>query len=115
MQQDNTLFNQLRDRVKVAKLKQKLINRDELEREQRIKAMNLGKDDMYLQLLAPYKYERNMSRDDVLLKNKFTYHCKYDKCEKVFTKACNFLDHARMHEEVKPYECQKCSVAFVQH
>ena len=77
--------------------------------------MNLSKDDMYGELLKPYKHERLISRDSVYLKTKYTYLCKYDDCNKFFTKACNFLDHVRMHEEIKPYQCLRCKVSFVQH
>ena len=101
-------------KVKQAKLNQKEINRNEYRREQSIKALNLEKDDMYVQLLLPFKYERVISATKTHYKGKIEYICKYENCEKSFMKACNFLDHVRMHEEVKPYEWVKCDVAFVQ-
>lgn len=89
-------------------------NLAEYEREQQIEAMTLDKDEKYFHLLKPYKYERVQQGDNLLQKVAFTYVCKYDGCDKTFTKACNFLDHVRMHEGIKPYKCTRCSKEFVQ-
>lgn len=89
-------------------------NEEEYERERQIEALNLDKDEKYLHLLKPYQYERVRAGDDVLEKVAYTYICKYQGCDKHFTKACNFLDHVRMHEGIKPYKCNKCSKEFVQ-
>lgn len=110
----NSRFEELRSKVKMAKLNQKEINRDELDREKGIKCLNLPKDEMYNKLLEPFKYELITSSSRSSSKAKHSFLCKYDGCMKIFTKACNFLDHVRMHEEVRPYECLKCDVAFVQ-
>ncbi|CAI2360984.1 unnamed protein product [Moneuplotes crassus] len=40
--------------------------------------------------------------------------CQYDGCSKEFTKTWSFLYHARMHEGVKPFECNICQRKFSQ-
>lgn len=40
--------------------------------------------------------------------------CKYNNCNKEFTKSWNFLDHARMHEGLKPFICDICGKSFTQ-
>jgi hypothetical protein len=111
----DSLFEELRSNVKIAKMNQKEINRNEFKRENMIKSLKLAKDEMYNRLLAPFKYEQTIVSCKGSLKLSNSFHCKYDGCQKIFNKACNFLDHVRMHEEVKPYECLRCDVAFVQH
>lgn len=85
-----------------------LINKEEFEREEKIKILRLCKDDMYYHLLKPYKYTRFSEFDEKEQKEKYTYECKYEECNKVFTKAWNLLDHVRMHEGIKPYQCELC-------
>ncbi len=89
-------------------------NQAEYDREQKIEALTMDKDEKYLHLLEPYKYQRVQQGDNVLQKMAFTYICKYDDCDKSFAKACNFLDHVRMHEGIKPYKCSRCPKEFVQ-
>ena len=48
------------------------------------------------------------------IRNKRVIVCKYANCGKEFTKSWNFLDHARMHEGLKPFVCDICSKAFTQ-
>lgn len=40
--------------------------------------------------------------------------CDYDGCSKEFSKSWNFLDHARMHLGLRPYECGIWGLAFTQ-
>jgi hypothetical protein len=82
-------------------------NTEEYVREQYIESLQLSKDDKYLHLLKPYLHERIKHEDKMFQKVKYTYVCKYRDCYKVFNKACNFLDHVRMHENIKPYQCAK--------
>ena len=91
-----------------------LRNKEEFERERKIENLNLDKDDKYLELLKPYRYERREEGGDFLHKVAYKYICKYNNCDKNFTKAWNFLDHVRMHEGIKPYQCNNCEKEFVQ-
>lgn len=89
-------------------------NMKEFERANKIEAMNLSKDDMYFLLLKPYKYERLLENDPITRKMKYAYRCKYDDCNRYFTKGWNILDHVRMHEGLRPYQCEFCDRAFTQ-
>ncbi|CAI2383152.1 unnamed protein product [Moneuplotes crassus] len=40
--------------------------------------------------------------------------CKFQDCEKTFTRSWNFLDHARTHLGIKPYSCPHCPRSFTQ-
>ncbi|CAI2373436.1 unnamed protein product [Moneuplotes crassus] len=42
------------------------------------------------------------------------YVCKYDNCNKEFTRTWSILDHVRMHEGEKPYQCPFCSRHYTQ-
>lgn len=42
------------------------------------------------------------------------YVCKFEECNKKFTRTWNFLDHARTHKGIKPYKCQWCVKRFTQ-
>ena len=39
---------------------------------------------------------------------------KYDNCNKEFTRSWSILDHVRMHEGIRPYECKYCPRAYTQ-
>lgn len=55
-----------------------------------------------------------MKRDPTNNKFKVYYICKYNGCDKEFTKTWNLLDHVRMHEGIKPYKCSLCRKSFTQ-
>lgn len=93
---------------------QKIRNQQEFNRAENIEAMGLTKDDMYLMLLDPYKYERITELDSVTHKSKFSYRWKYADWDRYFTKGWNILDHVRMHEDIRPYQCEFCERAFTQ-
>ena len=40
--------------------------------------------------------------------------CWFKDCGKLFTKSWNFLDHARTHKGIKPYECRYCKKRYTQ-
>jgi len=90
------------------------INQKEHDRATKIEAMNLSKDDMYFRLLEKYNYERIVDLEDNSQKPKYSYRCKYGDCERHFTKGWNILDHVRMHEGLRPYQCEFCDRSFTQ-
>ena len=57
-----------------------------------------------------YKYIHKMSGGR---KTKII-QCGYEGCDKQFSKSWNFMDHARMHEGIKPYKCFLCDKRFTQ-
>mmetsp|Transcript_12174 Transcript_12174/g.12186 ORF Transcript_12174/g.12186 Transcript_12174/m.12186 type:complete len:115 (-) Transcript_12174:210-554(-) len=42
------------------------------------------------------------------------YICKHHNCNKEFSRTWSILDHCRMHEGVKPYNCKVCGRAYTQ-
>ena len=42
------------------------------------------------------------------------YICKYEGCNKEFTRTWSIIDHVRMHEGVRPYVCKFCSRSYTQ-
>ena len=64
------------------------------------------KEELYLRLLADYKYETLRYYDDTREKEMVEYKCGYPECGKVLQKPWNLLDHVRMHEGIKPYICK---------
>ena len=75
---------------------------------------NMTKDQMYDELLKPYRCSKNVEIDPKSGKEKITYYCGYDNCNKQFTKTWNLLDHVRMHEGIRPYKCPHCPKSFTQ-
>ena len=75
---------------------------------------NMTKDEMYDELLKPFKYEKLVEKDAAHDKKKITYKCRYEECNKRFTKTWNLLDHMRMHEGIRPFKCQNCPKSFTQ-
>lgn len=75
---------------------------------------NMTKDEMYDEMLKPFKYQKCVEKDPVTHKLKVSYLCKYTNCNKEYTKTWNLLDHVRMHEGIKPFKCKSCHKAFTQ-
>lgn len=42
------------------------------------------------------------------------YICTHDDCNKEFLRTWNFLDHARAHKGIRPYQCSYCPKSFTQ-
>lgn len=75
---------------------------------------SMNKNDMYKELLKPYKYHVTKERDSKTRQLREVYKCGYGNCNKVFNKTWNLVDHLRMHEGIKPYQCEICSKLFTQ-
>lgn len=63
-------------------------------------------------LLEGYKYEIVSCKNNHIKKS---YKWLFSGCSKIFGKAWNFLDHARMHEGIKPFTWDVCSRSFTQY
>lgn len=63
-------------------------------------------------ILKGFKFEYKPCKDAI--RNKRIIVCKYNNCDKEFNKSWNFLDHARMHEGIKPFVCDLCGKSFTQ-
>ncbi|CAI2387587.1 unnamed protein product [Moneuplotes crassus] len=74
----------------------------------------VSKTELYENLLKPFQHEKRTQALPVSGKPITIYICKYEGCNKEYTKIWNLVDHARMHEGIRPYECSFCSRAFTQ-
>lgn len=59
------------------------------------------KNDINLQLLKKFNYKTEM-RKTPTGRDQTVYICTYQDCGKEFLRTCNLLDHARMHQGIKP-------------
>ena len=75
---------------------------------------NISKEEIYEKLLKPFRHEKVKIWDQALGRFKISYICKYDECNKEFTKTWNLLDHVRMHEGIKPFVCKIWDKTFTQ-
>ena len=67
-----------------------------------------------LPILKDHKYSLRYEPSKGPRRRKRYIICGYDNCRKEFTKAWNFLDHARMHTKEKPFKCSLCESKFTQ-
>ena len=67
---------------------------------------DLTKTEIYEKLLQPFKHSIKKVPTSKEGKFKTIYVCEYEGCGKDYTKIWNLLDHVRMHEGIKPYECK---------
>ena len=74
----------------------------------------ITKEQIYEQLLKPFRHEKVKQWDDTQNKFKVSYVCRYENCDKEFTKTWNLLDHVRMHEGIKPFACTLWGKTFTQ-
>ena len=75
---------------------------------------DISKEEIYEELLKPFRHEKVKIWDQSLDRFKISYVCKYEECNKEFTKTWNLLDHVRMHEGIKPFVCQIWNKTFTQ-
>ena len=75
---------------------------------------NISKEEIYEKLLEPFRHEKVKIWDQALGRFKISYICRYDECNKEFTKIWNLLDHVRMHEGIKPFVCKIWDKTFTQ-
>lgn len=73
-----------------------------------------SKSDVNLELLKEYEYTTETRQEEGEDEPITVYICKYNNCNKEFTRTWNILDHARMHKGVKPYSCKYCFKSFTQ-
>jgi len=66
----------------------------------------LTKSEIYEDLLKPFRHSKRTIKDGDSSKSRTLYICGYDNCQKDYTKIWNLLDHVRMHEGIKPYQCE---------
>ncbi|CAI2375739.1 unnamed protein product [Moneuplotes crassus] len=74
---------------------------------------NLTKSKVNMKLLQNYNCEiekRKNSKGGITT----AYICKYDNCNKEFTRTWSIIDHVRMHEGYKPYKCKHCERSYTQ-
>ena len=75
---------------------------------------DISKEEIYEQLLKPFRHEKVKVWDQSQSRFRISYVCKYEECNKEFTKTWNLLDHVRMHEGIKPFSCQFWNKTFTQ-
>ena len=75
---------------------------------------DVTKEEIYEQLLKPFRYEKLKHWDCGQHKSRISYIWRYNECNKEFTKTWNLLDHVRMHEGIKPFVCQQWRETFTQ-
>ena len=72
------------------------------------------REQCYEELLKPFRHEKIKIWDSSLSRFNTSYVCKFEDCNKEFTKIWNMVDHMRMHQGIKPFTCQICKSSFTQ-
>lgn len=65
-------------------------------------------------VLRGHEYEIIDNPDKDQCVNKRLYICKYDDCNRIFTKTWNLVSHFRIHTNDKPYKWNECDKLFTQ-
>eukprot|EP00345_Euplotes_harpa_P010071 CAMPEP_0168335168 /NCGR_PEP_ID=MMETSP0213-20121227/10739_1 /TAXON_ID=151035 /ORGANISM="Euplotes harpa, Strain FSP1.4" /LENGTH=74 /DNA_ID=CAMNT_0008340025 /DNA_START=468 /DNA_END=692 /DNA_ORIENTATION=- len=58
-----------------------------------------------LGILKDFEYEIVMRKNEATGNWNTVYRCKYKNCDKIMERTWNMIDHARMHQGIKPYKC----------
>ena len=74
----------------------------------------ITKEELYEQLLMPYNHEKVKTWNPDKNRFNISYIWRYGDWNKEFTKTWNLLDHVRMHEGIKPFQCKECLKTFTQ-
>ena len=74
----------------------------------------ISKEEIYEQLLKPFRHEKVKHWNHIQHRFKISYIWRYEGWDKEFTKTWNLLDHVRMHEGIKPFMCELCGKTFTQ-
>lgn len=72
------------------------------------------KEDFCYKLLENYSYEKITTYDTNKEKEIWIFKCKHDDCDKIVNTPWSLLDHIRMHEGVKPHQCDWWGKTFTQ-
>lgn len=80
----------------------------------RLNNPDVTKEEIYEELLKPFRHEKVKQWDELQSRYKISYVCKYEGCDKHFNKTWNLLDHVRMHEGIKPFVCSIWAKSFTQ-
>lgn len=75
---------------------------------------NSKRDMVNYKVLDGHQYEICDNPDKQNCVNKRLYVCKYEGCDKVFTKTWNLVSHFRIHTNEKPYQCTEWHKLFTQ-
>lgn len=74
----------------------------------------LSKNDINLMILNNFPYTSSLKNVKGYSKMMVVYTCNYEDCGKEFNRTWNLLDHARQHQNIKPYVCLYCKKSFTQ-
>ena len=74
----------------------------------------ITKEEIYEELLKPFRYEKVMEWSEAQHRYWVSYTCKSSGWNKHFKKIWNMLDHMRMHEGIKPFVCELWKKSFTQ-
>ena len=105
----NSIINSWRSSQDLVKNSDSNNNPCEEEKDIKSRGPKNTKSDVNLELLEEFDYDTEVRGTELDGKPLTIFICKYQSCNKEFTRTWNILDHARMHRGVKPFECEICN------